>query len=230
MVGRNEEDVTGCFNGINIDKQEAFVANVPKRKRDTSKFQDELGSLGAAVSERLERVEHSTTELENKVFTEIGGVKENLDRFEEPFVKLKGKVMGALKELQSVDEAIAAAESLSDFVIQNQSEVYKKNERVVPRRSHTARDFLKLGSLYAFLEKAEVDVQEETGMIGFLQLLNDLKTTTTTSKAKSKGLMYVDIYFNGRATQAMVDTGATHNFVSEGEARRLGLTWTKGDG
>ncbi|EFH38794.1 predicted protein [Arabidopsis lyrata subsp. lyrata] len=126
MVGHNEEDVTGCFNGINIDKQEAFVVNVPKRKRDTSKFQDELGSLGAAVSERLERVEHSTTELENKVFTEIGGVKENLDRFEEPFVKLKGKVMGALKELQ---------------------------------------------------------------------LLNDLKTTTTTSKAKSKGLMYVDIYF-----------------------------------
>lgn len=84
----------------------SFPEKGAKRKRDTSKVQDELGSLGAAVSERLERVEHSTTELENKVFIEIGGVKENLDRFEEPFVKLEGKVMGALKELQVSIEAM----------------------------------------------------------------------------------------------------------------------------
>lgn len=91
---------------------------------------------------------------------------------------------------------------------------------------HPARDVPKLGSLSALLEQMEADGQEETGMIGSLRLLNALKTT---SKAKSRGLMYVDIHVNGRATQAMVDTGTTHNFVSEGEAKRLGLTWTKSE-
>lgn len=35
--------------------------------------------------------------------------------------------------------------------------------------------------------------------------------------------MYVDVVVNGREARAMVDTGATHNFVNEAEARRLGL-------
>nr|CAD1823080.1 unnamed protein product [Ananas comosus var. bracteatus] len=32
---------------------------------------------------------------------------------------------------------------------------------------------------------------------------------------------------NGKTTRAMVDTGATHNFIATGEAERLGLTQSK---
>ncbi|KAK3041025.1 hypothetical protein RJ639_026737 [Escallonia herrerae] len=45
-----------------------------------------------------------------------------------------------------------------------------------------------------------------------------------------KGLMYVDIKVNGNAIRAMVDTGATHNYISSTEVERLGLTLEKGCG
>lgn len=35
--------------------------------------------------------------------------------------------------------------------------------------------------------------------------------------------MYVDVKMNGVATQALVDTGDSHNFVTIEEAKRLGL-------
>ncbi|KAL6323857.1 hypothetical protein AAG906_005853 [Vitis piasezkii] len=46
----------------------------------------------------------------------------------------------------------------------------------------------------------------------------------------SKGLMYVEALVNGKATKALVDTGATHNFVSEAEAKRLELQASKEEG
>ncbi|KAK3021939.1 hypothetical protein RJ639_046138 [Escallonia herrerae] len=45
-----------------------------------------------------------------------------------------------------------------------------------------------------------------------------------------KGLMYVDIKVNGKAIRAMVDTRATHNYISSTEVERLGLTLEKGCG
>ncbi|KAK2980239.1 hypothetical protein RJ640_026535 [Escallonia rubra] len=45
-----------------------------------------------------------------------------------------------------------------------------------------------------------------------------------------KGLMYVDIKVNGKAIRAMVDTGATHNYISSTEVEKLGLTLEKGCG
>ena len=35
--------------------------------------------------------------------------------------------------------------------------------------------------------------------------------------------MYVDIELNDQITHAIVDTGATHNFITDREAKRLGL-------
>ncbi|KAK3009602.1 hypothetical protein RJ639_013103 [Escallonia herrerae] len=45
-----------------------------------------------------------------------------------------------------------------------------------------------------------------------------------------KGLMYVDIKVNRKAIRAMVDTGATHNYISSTEVERLGLTLKNGCG
>ncbi|KAK0573094.1 hypothetical protein LWI29_002912 [Acer saccharum] len=53
-----------------------------------------------------------------------------------------------------------------------------------------------------------------------LQLLN---TIGVERQQSYKGLMYVNIEVNGRAIQAMLDTGATNNFVAQREVDRLGL-------
>nr|CAD1831595.1 unnamed protein product [Ananas comosus var. bracteatus] len=85
-------------------------------------------------------------------------------------------------------------------------------------------------------ESDEEEEAAETGSIriGALRLLNALKgqvgekeKTPLPKDSKHSELMYVDIKLNGKTTRAMVDTGATHNFIATGEAERLGLTLSK---
>ena len=47
-------------------------------------------------------------------------------------------------------------------------------------------------------------------------------------RAPRKGLMFVDATLNGKPTKSvMINTGATHNFVYDIEAKRLGLKLEK---
>ena len=66
--------------------------------------------------------------------------------------------------------------------------------------------------------------------VGLLRLLNALKAKPVPKTPQSKGLMYVEALVNGKATKALVDTGATHNFVSKREAKRLELQASKEGG
>ncbi|ESQ50931.1 hypothetical protein EUTSA_v10023044mg [Eutrema salsugineum] len=207
------------------------------------------------------------------------------------FYFIDGLQPWAKQELQrrgvhSVDEAIAAAESLSDFSIPDRPKSYGRQDGYPARsggedrssrpvtgvtsildqpvqggvsagrtthrgRGHTQRkrfftpkggchvckgpDLMKecpkLGSLSAIVKKhgSEEGEDNEPERLGSIQLLNAL-VTKMGPKQSSKGLMYVEAQINGKKSKAMVDTGASHNFVSEGEARRLGLTWTEGPG
>ena len=70
--------------------------------------------------------------------------------------------------------------------------------------------------------------KEGDAQVGALQLLNALKVKPMPKTPQIKGLMYVEALVNGKATKALVDTGATHNFVSEDEARRLGTPSIQG--
>ncbi|KAF3791709.1 hypothetical protein EJ110_NYTH13718 [Nymphaea thermarum] len=71
----------------------------------------------------------------------------------------------------------------------------------------------------------------EGSRIGALQLLNSVKRE---EKAKVtvtpfKKLMYIEILVNRMPTMAIIDTGATHNFVSVVKAKKLGLTLERGE-
>ena len=55
--------------------------------------------------------------------------------------------------------------------------------------------------------------KEGNAHVGSLQLLNALKAKLVPKTPQSKGLMYVEALVNGMDTKALVDTGATHNFV-----------------
>ena len=87
---------------------------------------------------------------------------------------------------------------------------------------HFARDCPKKEKLSALIAQSENDddVGETPTRMNPLQLLNAI---TTEKQAPLKGLMYVAVMVNGKEVRAMIDTGATNNFVSRHEAERLGL-------
>ncbi|KAK8622142.1 hypothetical protein V6N13_097767 [Hibiscus sabdariffa] len=62
-----------------------------------------------------------------------------------------------------------------------------------------------LSSLLArYQEENDVDGCQEGAHIGSLQLLNGIQSTP---KIETKGILFVDVAINGKATRAMVDTG-----------------------
>ena len=76
----------------------------------------------------------------------------------------------------------------------------------------------------------EEKVKEDDAQVGLLQLLSTLKAKLMLRTPQSKGLMYVEVLVNGKATKALVDIGATHNFVSEDKTKRLELQASKEGG
>nr|KAJ0226333.1 hypothetical protein LSAT_V11C100003300 [Lactuca sativa] len=47
------------------------------------------------------------------------------------------------------------------------------------------------------------------------------------NKTKIGRIMFIEVRINGGYTKALVDTGASHNFLAEDEARKLGIKYTK---
>ncbi|KAL4339236.1 hypothetical protein GQ457_08G033370 [Hibiscus cannabinus] len=85
-----------------------------------------------------------------------------------------------------------------------------------------------LSSLLARHQESNNDDScQEGAHIGSLQQLNGIQSTP---KTEATGLLYADVTINGKATRAMLDTGASHNFVSIDEADRLGLKATGAKG
>ncbi|XP_020082254.1 uncharacterized protein LOC109705882 [Ananas comosus] len=71
------------------------------------------------------------------------------------------------------------------------------------------------------------EANAEPTKIGALRLVNAVQGLASSSKPLNKELLYIDVTLNGRATRVLVDTGATHNFVAEVEAKRIGLSLEK---
>ena len=65
--------------------------------------------------------------------------------------------------------------------------------------------------------------------MGALKFLSSLqKKVWETSAPVERGLMYVDTWINQKLTKStIVDSGETHNFITEAECRRLSLRWEK---
>ncbi|KAL4018158.1 hypothetical protein IC575_021748 [Cucumis melo] len=80
----------------------------------------------------------------------------------------------------------------------------------------------------------EVDQTEEVDnpRMGALKFLSSLqKKVGEMNTPVERGLMYVDTWINQKPTKStMVDFGATHNFITEVEAKRLNLHWEKDAG
>ncbi|KAL5810667.1 hypothetical protein ACOSQ4_027235 [Xanthoceras sorbifolium] len=88
--------------------------------------------------------------------------------------------------------------------------------------SHRARDCPKKEKINALISQ-DVGDSDDAGpsQVNPLQLLNTILAEKQPSCCK--GLMYVTAQVNGRDVWAMLDTGATNNFVARREVYRLGL-------
>ena len=80
-------------------------------------------------------------------------------------------------------------------------------------------------------ESPQEKEEGEPAMMGALRFLNALERQTEQPKAKrTKGLMYVDFTVKGKLIRTLVDSGATHNFMTDNVAARLGLKVEKDTG
>ncbi|KAK2992860.1 hypothetical protein RJ640_011953 [Escallonia rubra] len=244
---------------------------------------DELESLKKAVT--------TQDELRTQFMELFAGLQEQLDVVKEDllFNFIDGLQNWAKQELQrrsvkDLDEAIAVAESLMEYVkvgdsskgknVQTASKGnhakgggdkskawHKGNHQAGTNRSegqgkleerraknkpkdgcffcggpHWARDSPRQGKLNALIEE-KGESEEDDVQMGSLQILNALhakpvaKVPSGEGQASTrKGLLYVEAKLNGKPTKVMVDTGATHNFVTREEATRLGLKVVSGGG
>ncbi|KAK3034228.1 hypothetical protein RJ639_032808 [Escallonia herrerae] len=172
------------------------------------------------------------------------------------------------RRVNNLNEAIIAAESLSDY----NSEPQRPPQRGNPSRGpHVIANCPQRQMMNAFFDNIgqvqrgeqsgsrprhpptdeqtdTQDYEEEDAVGAFPQWCNAVTTQVGNPKnsltgeepkdmppkkkgdVPGKGLMYVDIKVNGKAIRAMVDTGATHNYISSTEVERLGLTLEKGCG
>ena len=88
-------------------------------------------------------------------------------------------------------------------------------------RPHRAKDYPKREKLSALVtadDKANTN-SDSPSRVNPLQLLNAINGENQPQKT----LMHVQVLFNGIRVKAMVDSGATHNFVATSEASRLDL-------
>nr|GEW24303.1 putative retrotransposon Gag domain, aspartic peptidase domain protein [Tanacetum cinerariifolium] len=106
---------------------------------------------------------------------------------------------------------------------------YKSGGCFICDGPHRARDCPKKTSLNGMSAHDDEDTSNGENM-GSMRILNAIKAKTEVPKVIGKGLQYVEATINGVKVRALVDSGATHNFVAVDEAERLGINATKGSG
>ncbi|XP_021775623.1 uncharacterized protein LOC110739487 [Chenopodium quinoa] len=72
-------------------------------------------------------------------------------------------------------------------------------------------------------KEEDMGSEEEPSKLGAVYCMYAMGKETSEDKGRATSLMYVDVWINEKKARAMVDTGATHNFITKREANRLGL-------
>ncbi|XP_050137143.1 uncharacterized protein LOC126613560 [Malus sylvestris] len=96
---------------------------------------------------------------------------------------------------------------------------------------HMMRDCPQKKALKAMAFKEDKAEESNDASMGCIRLLNAIQTTLPQPKAQvGGGSLFVDVKTGDKTTRVLVDTGATHNFMTSEEATRLGLRVTKEPG
>ncbi|KAK9757793.1 hypothetical protein RND81_01G186200 [Saponaria officinalis] len=81
--------------------------------------------------------------------------------------------------------------------------------------------------LAAEVEEADEHVfyQPEMHFMSSIRRLSSMVKASDSDEEMTSSRLYVDMMINGRQARALIDTGATHNYVALGDAKRLGMVW-----
>uniref|UniRef100_A0A2C9WGY9 Retrotransposon gag domain-containing protein n=1 Tax=Manihot esculenta TaxID=3983 RepID=A0A2C9WGY9_MANES len=71
-------------------------------------------------------------------------------------------------------------------------------------------------------EEEQKEVDNDQSMVGALRFLGVMEKQRA-SKSSERGLMYVELNINGKLARALVDTGATNNFIADSLVSRFKL-------
>ncbi|GKB53560.1 putative retrotransposon gag domain, aspartic peptidase domain protein, partial [Tanacetum coccineum] len=140
---------------------------------------------------------------------------------------------------QDLSAAIAHAEALIDFSTRRESSKPKDQKvnqekgggekNAQPKVDAATRDCPKKASLNGLSAHEDEEASDGRSM-GSIRILNAIKAKTNVPKVVGKGLQYVEATINGVKVRALIDSGATHKFMADDEAKRLGINATKGSG
>ena len=78
---------------------------------------------------------------------------------------------------------------------------------------HKARDCPRKAKLSAIVEEREGQQQREETRMGSLQILNAIKAKVEVPKTEKRGRLYVEAKVSNQVVKALVDTGASNNFL-----------------
>ncbi|KAI5328460.1 hypothetical protein L3X38_027857 [Prunus dulcis] len=92
--------------------------------------------------------------------------------------------------------------------------------------AHMMRDCPKKKALNAMNQEKGEEAEREA-RVGAIHRFNALQAKGAQPQVQAKGVMFVDAMVNGKTTRCLVDTGASHNFMSVQEAKRLGCRVSK---
>ena len=92
---------------------------------------------------------------------------------------------------------------------------------------HLIRDCPKKKTFYAMVLQEEEDEAQISSMRFLNSISKDAIKSSKKEENKGGSLMFVEVKVNARNTKALVDSGATHSFIAEEEARKLGIQYTK---
>ncbi|KAK2989992.1 hypothetical protein RJ640_023914 [Escallonia rubra] len=200
---------------------------------------EELESLKRAVAPKTSYVKGSRSCSQE--FTTLMLHIPNMAEEDLLFNFVDGLQSCAKKELQrrgvkDVDEAIAMAESLTEYDRGGESSKPKWEDEASEGNhanggGKSPKGFPRQGKMAALIEEKEKEKAKcEAVHIGSIQVLNALQKknvpqvpTGEGQAFKSEGLLYMEVKLNGKPAHVLMDTGATHNFITMGEAERLGL-------
>ncbi|XP_070018206.1 uncharacterized protein [Nicotiana sylvestris] len=135
------------------------------------------------------------------------------------------------RQVTDIDQAIVEAESLMDLRNNkhdkgngNESKVNnvkgggdRGNGKEIQQQYSKTQDFKKSSGRQGYTEKRAHVEKEGCYMCGGSHGFRNCPDL------KSLSAMYVDLTINNKPARAMIDTGATHNFVSEAAAKKLEL-------
>ncbi|KAE8724094.1 hypothetical protein F3Y22_tig00010927pilonHSYRG00135 [Hibiscus syriacus] len=218
------------FKGIGLNDEATMVKTAALYLSDTAITQEALLSRECGIQGSQEIVELKQRGIMRdyvKEFTTLMLQIPNMSEDDLLFYFIDGLQGWAKQEIhrrdiRTVDEALVIVESLVDFQPYSHTNATKNKDKYPAKGPHPMSSYPKLGSLSAIVDRQDTESQAE---MRSLQVLNALKAKSLTP-TPSNGLMYVEALINEKLTRAMVDTGATHNFVSKDKANRLGLKYT----